>query len=85
MSKLFEITHFPDKPSHMLYIGEYREEKNVLIIWGTYNTKTDKLNIKRFTEEDNPINGFLLNVIRGYLNDEKVLQKGISFEVKQIR
>ena len=35
MSKLFEITHFPDKPSHMLYIGEYREEKNVLIIWGS--------------------------------------------------
>lgn len=82
MRKLFTITHFPDKPSHMLYICAIDESTNAHTVWATYNTKKTNLNLKAFVKEDNPIDGFLLNVIRGYLNDEKVLQKGIIFEVR---
>lgn len=82
MRKLFTITHFPDKPKHMLYVCSIDESTNACTVWAAYNTKKKNLNLKAFTKEDNPINGFLLNVIRGYLNDEKVLQKGIIFEVR---
>ena len=78
MGKRFEITHFPDKPSHMLYVCELGNEATV---WATYNIKKDKFTLKGFTCVENPITGFVMNAVREYLKDENVLQNGITFKV----
>ena len=80
MSKLFEITHFPNKPDHMLYICEI-QEGNIHFVWGSYNAKKDKLSLREFIKGENPVKGFILNAVLEYLKNEKVLQNGIIFKV----
>lgn len=82
MRNLFAITYLPDRAKNKLYICSVDEENNYTI-WGSYNIRQDRITLKGFTREDNPITNLVLKIIRDYLHQEEVLQKGIKFEVKE--
>lgn len=82
MRNIFAITYLPDRAKNKLYICSVDEENNYTI-WGSYNIRQDRITLKGFTREDNPITNLVLKIIRDYLHQEEILQKGIKFEVKE--
>lgn len=74
-----QITHFPDKPKYMLYICEYKESENNLIVWATYDCKKDVLRFKRVKE--NTLIRYT-SLLVDYCLQTKVQQKGIGLDIR---
>lgn len=76
---IVHMTHIPGKPKHMLYIGEYKEEENNLIIFAAYNCKKDVLRFRYV--KDNPLIKYA-SLLTEYCLQERVQEKGVCMDIR---